>query len=207
MADVAAPHLIGESIVALLRARRALLAESGLLGSVPATQDIAHVPVAKLVSTTPPTSGLSLTCYHLARSDHAQSVVAARQPASSIGISLELHYLLASWAGTASEELALMSWAMLELTRYPVLGAGQLLGEGWSRDEIIQIAPGTETPEQLARIWDGFKAKYRLSTTFKARIVRIGYGTPADGPPVVASRLSFAHGDVAVEPGAVEPAP
>lgn len=200
MADVAAPHLVGESIVALLRARRALLAEAGQLGVVPPTQDIAHVPVAKLVSTTPPTSGLSLTCFHIARSDQAQPVMASRQPAGAIGISLELNYLLASWGGTASDELSLMSWAMLELTRYPVLGAGQLLGDGWSREESIQIVPGNDTPEQLARIWDGFKAKYRLSTTFKARIVRIGYGTPPDGLPVVASRLSFGHGDVAMEP-------
>lgn len=199
MADVAAPHLVGESIVALLRARRGLLAEAGQLGSVPPTQDIAHVPVAKLVSTTPPTSGLSLTCFHIARSDQVQPVMASRQPAGAIGLSLELNYLLASWGGTASDELALLSWAMLELARYPVLGPGQLLGDGWSREEAIQIVPGSDTPEQLARIWDGFKAKYRLSTTFKARIVRIGYGTAPDGPPVVASRLSFAHGDVAME--------
>ncbi len=200
MADVAAAHFVGESIVALLRARRSLLADAGLLGLVPGTQDIAHVPVAKLVSPTPPTSGLSLTCYHVARSDHSQSVVPGRSPAGAIGISLELHYLLASWAGTASEELALISWAMLELNRYPVLGPGQLAGGGWGRDESIQIVPGTETVDQLARLWDGFKAKYRLSTTFRARILRIGYGRPEDGPPVVASRFAFADGDVAVEP-------
>jgi hypothetical protein len=200
MADVAAPHFVGESIVALLRARRALLADAGRLGLVPPTQDIAHVPIAKLVSPTPPTSGLSLTCYHVGRSDQAQPVMAGRNAASGIGISLELHYLVASWAGTAAEELALISWAMLELTRYPVLGPGQLLGTGWGREENIQIIPGTESAEQITRLWDSFKVKYRLSTTFIARIVRIGYGTPSDGPPVVASRFSFADGDVALEP-------
>jgi hypothetical protein len=200
MADIAAPHLVGESIVALLRARRSLLAEAGQLGMVPETQDIAHVPVAKLVSTTPPTSGLSLTCYHISRSDQAQGVIPSRGAGDSIGISLELHYLLACWAGTASEELAFMSWAMLELNRYPVLGAGQLLGEGWAREESIQIAAGGENVEQLARIWDAMKLKYRLSATYRARIVRIGYGKSQDGPPVVASRNTFAHGDVALEP-------
>jgi len=200
VADVAAPHFVGESIVALLRARRSLLADAGQLGAVPGTQDIAHVPVAKLVSNSLPASGLTLTCYHIARSDHAQSVTPGRSAAGAIGVSLELHYLLASWAGTASDELALISWAMLELARYPVLGPGQLLGTGWSREENIQIVPGTETAEQLARIWDGFKAKVRLSTTLRARIVRIGYGKSEDGPPVVASRFSFAAGDVAMEP-------
>lgn len=200
MADVAAPHAIGESIVALLRARRSLLAEAGQLGPVPGTQDIAHVPVAKIVSTTPPTSGLSLSCYYIGRSEHAQSVVAGRTAAGGIGVSLELHYLLASWAGTAADELALMSWAMLELTRYPILGPGQLQGSGWARDESIQLVPGPEDAEQLLRLWDSLKTKYRLSTTYRARIVRIGYGAAEDGPPVVASRFSLAGGDIALEP-------
>jgi hypothetical protein len=199
MADIGAPHLIGESIVALLRARRALLAASGQLGPVPATQDIAHVPVATLVSASPPSSGLSLTCYYIARADQGTPVRAGRDSPGGIGIALELHYLLASWASTASDELALLSWAMLELARYPALGAGQLLGSGWGRDEAIQLVPGTETNEQLERIWDRMQLKYRLSTTFRARIVRIGYGAGADGPPVVASRFSFAGGDVALE--------
>ena len=200
MAKVGAVHLVGESIVGLLNQRRALLAQEGVLAPVPATQDIAHVPVAKLVSTTPPTSGLSLTCYHIARSDHAPAVVAGGNRWERIGISLELHYLLASWSGTASDETALMSWAMLELNRFSTLGAGQLLGDVWDRDEMIQLAPGDETPDQLARLWEWFKSKYRLSATYRARVVRIGYGTGQDSLPVVASRFSFADGDVALEP-------
>ena len=200
MAKVGAVHLVGESIVGLLNQRRALLAQEGVLAPVPATQDIAHVPVAKLVSTTPPTSGLSLTCYHIARSDHRRRVVAGGNRSERIGISLELHYLLACWSGTASDELALMSWAMLELNRFSTLGAGQLLGDVWDRDEMIQLAPGDETPDQLARLWEGFKSKYRLSATYRARVVRIGYGTGQDSLPVVASRFSFADGDVALEP-------
>ena len=93
-----------------------------------------------------------------------------------------------------------MSWAMLELNRFSTLGAGQLLGDVWERDEIIQIAPGDETPDQLARLWEGFKSKYRLSATYRARVVRIGYGTGRDYLPVAASRFSFADGDVAMEP-------
>lgn len=200
MADVAAPHLVGESIVALLRARRALLAETGQLGSVPATQDIAHVPIAKLISATPPTSGLTLTCYQLTRAEQPRPVVVSGGAGDAIGISLELHYLLACWAGTASDELSLMTWAMMEMNRFPVLGPGQLLGSGWSRSDSIQIAPGAETGEQIGRIWEGFKTKVRLSTTYRARIVHVGYGKTEDGPPVAASRFSFAHGDVALEP-------
>ena len=93
-----------------------------------------------------------------------------------------------------------MAWAMLELNRYPLLGAGQLVGSGWSRGESVQLIQGGDTPEQLARIWDGFKIKARLSATYRARTLHLGYGPAGDGPAVVASRFSFADGDVAVEP-------
>ena len=49
-------------------------------------------------------------------------------------------------------------------------------------------------------ILNGFKAKYRLSATYRARVVRLGYGTGQDALPVAASRFSFADGDVALEP-------
>jgi hypothetical protein len=199
VAKVGAIHLVGESIVGLLNQRRALLAQEGTLGPVPATHDIAHVPVAKLVSNSPPTSGLSLTCFHIARSDHAPAVSGGGDRSERIGISVELHYLLACWSGTASDETGLMSWAMMELNRFSTLGAGQLLGDVWEREEVVQLAPGDETPTELARIWDGFKAKYRLSATYRARVVRLGYGTGVDALPVVASRFSFADGDVALE--------
>jgi hypothetical protein len=200
MAGLGAVNQVGESIAALLRTRRTLLAEENRLAPVPASQDIAHVPLAKLTGTTPPGSGLSLTCFHIGRSDHPLPRGPMEDPSRAAGISLELTYLLVSWSSTAADELSLLSWAMLELNRYPVLGPGQLLGNGWERDERIQIVPGTESAEQLARIWDSFKVKYHLSTTFHARVVRIGYGKGDDGPPVVASRFAFADGDVATEP-------
>jgi hypothetical protein len=201
MAEVDAPFLVGESIAALLRARRALLAQAGQLGAIPATQDIAHVPVATLVAGSAPSSGLSLTCYFLSRTEQPRPVAAPRSPGGGIGVALELHYLLASWGSTASDELTLLSWAMLELARYPQLGPGQLLGNGWDRAESIMVVPGSEDIDQVERIWSRMQLKYRLSTTFRARIVRIGYGPPAgDALPVVASRFNLADGDVALEP-------
>ncbi|MEE9432848.1 MAG: DUF4255 domain-containing protein [Sphingorhabdus sp.] len=200
MADLSAVNLVGESIVGLLRQRRSLMAASGTLGPVPASQDIAHIPVAKLASGSPPTSGLSLTCYQINRSDHSPARIAQSDPENSIGISLELSYLLACWSSTVVDELAMMSWAMLELNRYATLDQGQLLGgTSWERGETIQIAPEQASFEQLSRIWDGFKQKYRLSTLFRARVIRIGYGPADDGPPVVASRFGFEHGDPATE--------
>ena len=200
MAGLGAVNQVGESIAALLRARRSLLAAEGRLGPVPPSQDIAHVPIAKLTGTSPPTSGLSISCYHIGRSDHVIAQSASLNPAASCGISLELSYLIASWSSTASEEQSLLSWAMLELNRYPVLDKGQLLGgDEWSREETVQIVPDDSEFDRLYRLWDALKQKYRLSATVKARIIRIGYGAPADALPVAASRFAFADGDPLLE--------
>ena len=108
---------------------------------------------------------------------------------------------MASWSQAPSEEQALLSWAMLELDRFAVLDKAQLVGgDAWSRDETIQIVPDDPDPERLYRLWDALKVKFRLSTLFRARIVRLGYGPGRDSLPVVASRFSFAHGDPATEP-------
>jgi len=196
MAGLGAVNQVGESIAALLRSRRSLLAAEDRLGPVPPSQDIAHVPIAKLTGTTPPASGLSITCYHVARSDYRIAQSAASDPSASTGISLELSYLIASWSSTTSDEQALLSWAMLELDRYPVLDRAQLLGaDEWLREETVQIVPDESDFDRLYRIWDSLKQKYRLSATVKARVIRIGYGPVSDALPVAASRFGFAPAD------------
>ena len=201
MAELGAVNQVGESIAALLRARRDLLAAEGRLTPVPPSQDIKHLSLAAIAGTSPPSAGLSLSCYHVARSDHPIGRRPMEDPSRGIGISLDLSYMMVSWSSVTEEEQALLSWAMLELDRYPVLAAGQLQGAGiWQRGETIQIVPEDADPERIFRIWDALKQRLRLTALFKARIVRIGYGDVPDGPTVVASRFSFAHGDPAEEP-------
>lgn len=200
MAGLGAVNLVGESIAALLRSRRSLLANENRLGPVPPAQDIAHVSIGKLTGNSPPNSGLSVTCYHIGRSSHTIAQPASQDPSADKGISLELSYLLASWSSTPSEEQSLLSWAMLELNRFPVLDRGQLLGgDEWARDEMVQIVPEEADFDKLYRLWDGFKQKYHLSTVFKARVVRIGYGPSSDALPVAASRFGFADTDPVME--------
>jgi hypothetical protein len=50
MAGVAAINQVGESLVALLRARRDLLAAEGRLGPVPPAVEIAHASLARLAT-------------------------------------------------------------------------------------------------------------------------------------------------------------
>ena len=61
MAGLGAVNLVGESIASLLRTRRTLLAEENRLAPVPPSQDIAHVPLAKLTGTTRELSSAAVT--------------------------------------------------------------------------------------------------------------------------------------------------
>jgi Pvc16 N-terminal domain len=196
MASLTAVHNIGESIVQLLRNRRGILAAENRLGPIPTAGNILQIDLSKL-SGTPPTAELALTCYHIGYSEHTQARTMSRDVATTHGISLELSYLVSSWSSNAAIEAAHISWAMLELSRYPTLDRSMLIEpDSWDRDESLQIVPDNLAPEQIFRLWDALKMKHRLSALFRVRVVRLGYGPVADAPPVVASRLSFAHGDV-----------
>ena len=197
MAELSAIHDVGESLALLLQRRRALLSAEGRLGPVPASEAIVHRPLSEIASSTPPSSGLSISCFHIGHSEHSPARSAVRDPAMAHGISLELRYLVASWSTTAASELAFLSWAMLELSRHAVLDRSLLVNpNNWGRDETLQISAEQAAAEELFRVWEALKQKYRVSALFRVRVVRIGYGPIADGPPVVASRFQFEHGDV-----------
>jgi hypothetical protein len=203
VAGLAAVNQVGESLVGLLRARRDVLAAAGMLGPVPPALDISHVSLGRLATVAEPTAGLTITCYRMAYSDHPIPRVAARQAASCASVSLELHYLLAAWPSATSDEQAIITWAMLELAAHPILDRSVLLGTNvWERDETVQIVPDSLTDDGLFRIWDAIQHKYRLSTTFSARVVRINYGQPDEWPSVVATRFGLADTDPLTE-GAV----
>ena len=197
MAQLTAIHDVGESLALLLQRRRALLAAASQLGPVPASEAIVHRPLSEISASTPPSSGLSISCFHVGYSEHAPARSPVRDPATANGISLELRYLLTSWSTTSAAELSFLSWAMLELSRHPVLDRSLLVNPAnWDAGETLQIAPEEGGTDELIQIWGALRQKYRLSALFRVRVVRIGYGAAADGPPVVASRLQFEHGDI-----------
>jgi Pvc16 N-terminal domain len=193
MASLAAVNMVGESIVALLRTRRDLLAADGLLGPVPATLDISQASLGRLATQPTPASGCTLTCYRVAMSDHPTPRVSGSKPAANTVLAVDLHYLLTAWSSSADVEQAIISWSMLELLAYPVLDQSLLQGSGvWARDETIQLVPQALDMDALFRIWSALQLKYRLSTTFCARVVRISHGDTHDWLPVVATRFGFA---------------
>ena len=199
MATVAAVNSVGESIVSLLRARRDLLAAEGRLGPVPAALAIAHVSLAQFATAaSPPSAGLTLSCTRIAMSDHPRP----RTRPGDASIAVELHYLVAAWSSAPAEEQAILAWAMLELAAHPVLDRSVLVGSGvWERDETVQIVPETATEDALFRLWAALQLKYRLCTTFRARVIRIEYGGTPDWPAVVATRFGFADQDALAEAG------
>jgi hypothetical protein len=199
MAAIAAINSTGESIVGLLRARRDLLAAEGRLGPVPAALAIAHVSLAQLATAaSPPSAGLTLCCTRIAMSDHPRP----RTRPGDATIAVELHYLLAAWSSAPLEEQSILVWAMLELAAHPVLDRSVLAGAGiWERDETVQIVPETATDDALFRLWAALQIKYRLSTTFRARVIRIGHGATPDWPAVAATRFGFADADALADAG------
>jgi hypothetical protein len=196
MAGLDAVHQVGESIAALLRARRNLLSASGGLGPVPASLDISQIGTGRLGASPAPTAGLTLTCWRIVHSDHAPARPEARLRADKASASLELGFLVVPWASDAREEHGVLAWAMLELSRYAVLDRSLLTGANvWEREETIQIVPENASADDLFRIWAALQLRYRLSATFRARVVRVRYGVEDPGPPVVASRFDLRDAD------------
>jgi hypothetical protein len=143
-----------------------------------------------------PTAGLTISCYRIAMSDHPTPRLASNRPTAGATIAVELHYLMAAWPSATADEQAIIAWAMLELSAHPILDRSLLLGANvWERDETVQIVPDTISEDGLFRLWDALQHRLRLSTTFRARVVRIGYGPPEEWPPVVATRLGYADAD------------
>jgi hypothetical protein len=196
MAGLDAINQVGETVVKLLVDRRALLASQSQLGPLPPTAPVAHLSAARLATLPEPTAGLTLTLYRMAPSDHPAPQPATREPARPTTLALDLYYLLASWSSAPADEQALLGWAMLELARFPILDRSLLTGaDVWGRADTVQIVPETISTSDLMRIWEGFQRKYRLSATFRARVVRINYEAETTWPPAVATRLGFADTD------------
>ena len=201
MAGLAAVTQVGESLVTMLRARRDLLAAGGQLAPVPAALDISHASLSRLATPPEPATGCTLTCYRVMMSDYPRQPGLRPDQAAATTISVDLHYLMTAWSSNVAEEQAIISWAMLELAAHPLLDRSILPSDGsWASGETVQIVPDSLSDDALFRLWAALQHKYRLSTTFVARVVRIGFGPQADYPPVVASRFGFAGIDDALVP-------
>jgi Pvc16 N-terminal domain len=108
-------------------------------------------------------------------------------------LGLDLHLLLTVWAADAGNEHILLGWAMRQMHYHAYLDRSSLTSDAaWDVDQQITVMPTDINGEEMARIWEASNRGYRLSFPYIVRIVRLGMTLDADGPPVVATRLSFA---------------
>lgn len=199
MASISAVNQVGESVVKLLNNRRALLAAAGQLGELPAAVEIAHVSMTRIAHDPEPVAGLTFTLFRIEPSEF-QWQCPSREPARPSVLGVDLLFLLTAWSATTVEEQTMMAWAMLELYRYPVLDRSLLVGSNvWSRDETVQLLHENVRDDTLYRLWEALQRRYRLSTAYRARVVRLSEDVDLTYPPVVSKRLGFAPADPLTE--------
>ena len=110
---------------------------------------------------------------------------------------LNLHYLITYWGTDPQAEQTILGWTMMQLQTTPILDNSILTPSNiWDATESIQLVPADLSLEDILRIWDALGPKYRLSVSYIARVVRIDMST-VPGPPVVATRFTFAENGAA----------
>jgi hypothetical protein len=185
MANLLAVHSVGQSLITYLR------------NSYPEPLQAQHPCTFSLLSSGELTrtedlpTALSLFLYRVTLNEHLRN--AARTNGYLNGqapLSLDLHYLLTVWADSALAEHAILTWAMYELHRRPVLDRSSLSPEAeWASDDVIHVVPAELSNEDVMRIWDALEPPYRLSVSYVARVVRVDPDRAGEGRPVVATRF------------------
>jgi len=190
MANVAAVHSVGDSLVTYLRnaypepLRTDQPCEFRLLSS------------GELDDADQLTTAVTPYLYRVVIDEQTRNLPDVLRPgATPYPLSLCLYYLFIVWAGEATAEHTLTAWVMSELNQHPILDRSNLSATGgWGPHDQIHIVPIDMTNEDLMRIWDAITPSYRLSLPYLARVVRIDPDEVEEGLPVVATR--YRHGEL-----------
>ncbi len=194
MANLLAVHSVGASLVTFLR------------NSYPESLRTAHPCEFRLLSSGELAepgnfeTSLSLFLYRVSINEHLRNIPdrARGNGDGLVPLSLDLHYLMTVWAGSALAEQLIIAWAMRQLYHHSVLDISSLSSEAeWNAGDIIQVLPGEVSTEDMMRIWDALDPPYRLSVSYVARVVRIDADREADRRPVVATRFSVTEREAA----------
>ena len=136
------------------------------------------------------TTALTLFLYRIGMSEHR----AGRLPGIASGnpLSLELHYLMTVWAGSALAEQTILAWAMSEIHDHPLLDVSYLSPEaGWSASDVVQVVVEEISLDNLMTLWQTFTPAYRLSVSYVARVITIDGAPNEEFGPVVATRFQY----------------
>jgi Pvc16 N-terminal domain len=202
MANVWAIHSVGDSLVTYLRDayQRFVQEQEALLpAGVPELDPFPGFEF-RLVSSNnlddmdnESDNVLSLYLHRITINEHlrnARPTTGLTQP--PVPLSIDLHYLITTWADSARSEQLMMAWVMRQLHSHSLLDSSYLstMG-GWSAQESVQMIPAELSNEDMMRIWDALKPSYHLSFAYIARVVQIEPDAVEASRPVVATRFSW----------------
>jgi hypothetical protein len=98
---------------------------------------------------------------------------------------LELSFLITAWAKDTRDGLRLIGRILQVLYDHRELGAADLVGTSWERDDTVQLILESLPLEDHYRIWDANEVAYRLSLTYLARVVGLSATETIITTPVV----------------------
>jgi len=143
---------------------------------------------------------LSLYLYRVTMNEYLRNVPRLNQAFdTNTPLAVDLHYLLTVWANNSLAEQTILTWAMRELYRRPILDQSSLSSEAnWSTSDVIQLIPAELSNEDIMRIWDALDPPYHLSVSYIARVVRIDLDAFESSKVVVANKFSYMDREVPV---------
>lgn len=152
--------------------------------------------------TVPDTPHLYLVVYRIQPSAHQRPQPPARGIQRPSRLAVDVHFLLVPWvkpdAAVTANELDILSWAMLQLHRRPLLDRASLTAASssdpktvWNMDETIQIASEPISHDALFRLWDCLQPKYRLSAAFVARVLHLEERGGEELGPVLETQFGY----------------
>ena len=143
-------------------------------------------------------TSLSLYLYRVTMNEHLRNMPRTYDPSDAQApLAVDLHYLMTVWANNALAEQTILSWAMRELYRHPILDKSSLSSEAdWNAADIVQLIPAELSNEDIMRIWDALNPPYHLSVSYIARVVRIDMDAFESSRVVVANKFSYMDREV-----------
>ncbi len=138
---------------------------------------------------------VSIFLHRITTNENFRSVTRLQDsPGEQPVLFLDLHYLITYWGSSAEAEQKILAWTMQQLASNLILDSSILslstANAGWDSTESVQLMPADLSLEDILRIWDALGPKYRLSTAYIARVVRVDR-TVTPGSPVVATRFEY----------------
>jgi hypothetical protein len=187
MANLFAIHSVGDSLASYLN--RAYMATRN--NEPPCAFSLLSSSQMNELSD-PEATMVSIFLYRIAVNEYARNGVLPIDAGRRLPpLSLDLHYLISVWSGSALSEQLVLAWMMRELHQHPILDRSLLSASGgWAQGEYVQLIPTEIADADLMRIWDALAPAYRISVPYVARVVRIDADSDVEFAPVVATRFA-----------------